>query len=414
MAMAGHEMLAGRYELRGVLGCGGMAEVRDGWDTRLNRAVAVKLLHPGLNVQPDIRRRFEDEARSAAALSHPNIVSVYDCGDEDGRPFIIMERLPGDTLHDHIGQGPIAPHRVRAVLDNVLAALATAHAANVLHRDIKPGNILVSADGTTMKVADFGIAKTAGAAHTMTGQIIGTMAYMSPERINGCPASVADDLYAVGVMGYEALTGARAFPQDNPATLARAIMDAPPPPLAALRPDVDQALTGAIDRAMSRDPAHRFASADQMRAALGGNRAALFAFAAPVPPRPATKVLDQPLPTGAPGTFVAPDAAYFVPARRKRRLNRNQKFAAAAGALVALTVTVVALADDAPSTTQVTEPVSTSTPVSTPSPPPPPPSLAPVFEPPQRAGDGDDDDEGGRGNGNQRNPGNGNGNKKRD
>lgn len=146
------------------------------------------------------------------------------------------------------------PNQVRAALADVLAALSVAHGAEVLHRDIKPGNILVAGDGTTMKVADFGIAKTAGAAHTMTGQIIGTMAYMSPERISGALASVADDLYAVGVIGYEALTGRRAYPQDNPATLARAIIDAPPPSLAAVRPDLDPALVGVIDRAMARDP----------------------------------------------------------------------------------------------------------------------------------------------------------------
>ena len=197
MVMAS-ELLGGRYELRGVLGRGGMAEVRDGWDTRLDRAIAIKLLHPALNTQPDIRRRFEDEARSAARLSHPNIVSVYDSGEHDGRLFIIMERLPGDTLHDRIAQGPLPPAQVHAMLDGVLAALSLAHAANVLHRDIKPSNILVSSDGVPMKVADFGIAKTAGAAETMTGQIVGTMAYMSPERIAGAPASIADDLYAVG------------------------------------------------------------------------------------------------------------------------------------------------------------------------------------------------------------------------
>ncbi|MCT7658812.1 serine/threonine-protein kinase [Mycobacterium deserti] len=410
--MSGRETLLGRYELRGVLGCGGMAEVRDGWDTRLNRAVAVKLLHPALNVQSDIRRRFEDEARSAAALSHPNIVSVYDCGDDDGRPFIVMERLPGDTLHDHIAQGSLPPHRVRAILSDVLAALATAHGAGVLHRDIKPSNILVSADGTTMKVADFGIAKTAGVAHTLTGQIVGTMAYMSPERIAGAPASVADDLYAVGVIGYEALTGSRAFPQDNPATLARAIMDAPPLPVSAVRPDVDPTLAGVIDRAMARDPQHRFATADQMRAALGGDRAALFSGAASTAAaRPATRVLDEPLPVGAPGTFVAPNADYFVPGGRKRKLTRNQKFLAAAGVLVALTVGVLALATDPSSTTQVTEPVSTSTPVSTPpSVAPPPPSVTPVVEPPDEPGE---DAEAGDGNG-KRGNGNGNGNKKRD
>jgi serine/threonine protein kinase len=403
--MSGPEMLVGRYELRGVLGCGGMAEVRDGWDTRLNRAVAVKLLHPALNVQPDIRRRFEDEARSAAAISHPNIVSIYDCGDDNGRPFIVMERLPGDTLADHIANGPLPPQRVHAMLDEVLAALVMAHAAGVLHRDIKPGNILASADGLSMMVADFGIAKTAGTAQTLTGQIVGTMAYMSPERVAGAPASIADDLYAAGVVGYEALTGQRAFPQDNPATLARAIMDAPPPTVAALRPDIDPTLAGVIDRAMTRDPRHRFHSAEQMREALGGNRAALFAGAPPAAaPRPATRVLEEPLSVGGPGTFVSPSAPFYVPPRRRRPLSRNQKLVAAAGALIALVVAAVALATDPSSTTEVTDKVSTSTSVT----PPPPPSVTPAVQPPQgeMKDEGKKDDEGG-GKGNAGNPGRG-------
>ena len=261
-----------------------------------------------------------------------------------------MERLPGDTLHDRIAQGPLPPAQVHAMLDGVLAALSLAHAANVLHRDIKPSNILVSSDGVTMKVADFGIAKTAGAAETVTGQIVGTMAYMSPERIAGAPASIADDLYAVGVVGYEALTGRRAYPQDNPATLARAIMDTPPPSVAATRPDVDPILVGVIDQAMARDPRQRFTSAEQMRAGLGGDHAALVDGLAPAigpaSPRPATKVLDEPLPLSDPGTFVAPSASYFVPTRRRRTLSRNQKFVAAAGAFIALIVTAIAVATD--------------------------------------------------------------------
>jgi serine/threonine protein kinase len=404
MGMSGDERLLDRYELRGVLGCGGMAEVRDGWDHRLNRAVAVKLLHPALNVQSDIRRRFEDEARSAAALSHPNIVSVYDCGDDDGRPFIVMERLPGDTLHDHIAQGALRPQRVRSILNDVLAALTVAHSAGVLHRDIKPGNILVAADGVTLKVADFGLAKTAGAAHTMTGQIVGTMAYMSPERIAGASASVADDLYAVGVIGYEALSGGRAFPQDNPAALARAIMDAPPPSVAAALPGIDPILAGVIDRAMTRDPRQRFSSAQQMRAALEGNRSALYPGAAPAlapaTPRPATKILDEPAFLGGPATFTAPDADYYVPPRR-RTLSRNQKFLAAAGVFVTFIVAVLALAVNPSATTQVTEPVSTSTPVST-SPslaPPPPAPTTPVVQPEEKD-DGEEKGGEGRGNGN--------------
>lgn len=381
MAMSSHEMLVGRYELRGVLGCGGMAEVRDGWDTRLDRAVAIKLLHPALNAQPGIRRRFEHEARSAAALSHPNIVSVYDCGDDRGRPFIVMERLPGNTLHDDIAQGPLPPKRVGTVLDEVLAALTAAHAAGVLHRDIKPGNILVSFDGL-MKVADFGIAKTAGADHTMTGQVVGTMAYMSPERIAGAPASAADDLYSVGLVGYEALTGHRPFPQENPATLAHAIMSAPPPAVAATRRDVDPVIAAVIDRAMTRDPRQRFRTAAQMRAALGGDSRALSVGLAPgsSPRRPPTKVLPDPLPRNP-----LPHNQFHASARRPRRLSRNQKFLAAAAVFVASIVTLVAFATDPSSSPPVTEPVSTSTPVSTPSPPPPPPSVssaAPVYQPP--------------------------------
>ena len=315
MSMTGHELLVDRYELRAVLGSGGMAEVRDGWDTRLDRAVAVKLMHPAFNAQPGIRGRFEDEARSAAKLSHPKIVAVYDFGEHDSTLFIVMERLPGQTLGDVIARGPMPPERVRAMLSDVLAALTVAHAAGVLHRDIKPGNILISATGDNMKVADFGIAKTAGAAHTMTGQIVGTMAYMSPERVAGAPASVADDLYAVGVMAYEALLARRAFPQETPVALARAIMDDPPPPLSVLRRDVDPLLSGIIDRAMGRDRRQRFNSAEQMLAALNGDRNALLAGGAPADaamPRPATKVLHEPL---------APSATYFVPAAPRRRLS---------------------------------------------------------------------------------------------
>src|SRR6478752_235550 len=267
--MQAPEVLGGRYELRGVLGRGGMAEVRDGWDNRLDRAVAVKLLHPVFIGQPDDRMRFETEARAAAALNHPHIVSVHDSGEHAGMPYIVMERLSAQTLADVIGRGPLPQPRVRSILDDVLSALAAAHAAGILHRDIKPANILFAPSGHT-KVADFGIAKSAGSVHTMTGQIVGTMAYLSPDRIAGRPASAADDLYAVGVVGYEALTGRRAFPQQNLPELARAISEGMPPPLAALRPDADPALVAAIERSMARDPAWRFGSAEEMRAALAG------------------------------------------------------------------------------------------------------------------------------------------------
>ncbi|KKO60740.1 protein kinase domain-containing protein [Mycolicibacterium obuense] len=390
--MTGRELLAGRYEVRGLLGRGGMAEVRDGWDTRLCRPVAVKVLHPQMSDDPDLRRRFEVEAKAAAALEHPNVVAVHDFGDHDGAPFIVMERLPGRTLHDIMGAGPMAPYQVRAILDDVLAGLAAAHAAGVLHRDIKPGNVLLSSAGDRMKVADFGIAKTGGASSALTGTglIIGTMCYMSPERVTGAPASVADDLYAVAVIGYEALVGHRAFPHDNPVSLARAIVDTPPPPLAEVRSDVDPVLAAVITRGMARDPAHRFASADHMRAALAGDPAAL----APPPPvaaapRPATRVMAAPLPPTA--GYPPPAPVRALPGRR----NPRRYVLAGAAIVAAFVVSALALALDpfgsSPSPASVSTSTSVTPPPTTPSsvtpvtsapapvvaPPPPPPAEPP-------------------------------------
>ncbi|WP_326548475.1 serine/threonine-protein kinase [Mycolicibacterium sp. ND9-15] len=397
--MEGRDLFAGRYELRGVLGRGGMAEVQDGWDTRLDRAVAIKLLHPAFAADVHMRRRFEDEARAAAGLNHPNIVAVHDSGEQNWTPFIVMERLPGRTLADLIASGPMPPQRVRAMLCDVLGALATAHAAGILHRDVKPANILVTADGNAMKVADFGIAKTAGAAHTATGQIVGTMAYMSPERVAGVPASVADDLYAVGVMGYEGLTGRRPYPQENPATLLRAILDQPPPPIAVVRPDIDPVLAAVIDHAMARDAGKRFDNAEQMRAALAGAPSLSAMPASPPAPRPATKVLAEPL---------APSAAYFVPPKpRRKRMSRERKLLLAAALFVAFVVAGLALALDPSSTTRPPQPISTSTttqppPPPTTTPPPPPSNVAPVIEAPKKPKKGNPGNGNGRGNGNKK------------
>lgn len=337
-------VLADRYQLRGTLGHGGMAEVRDAWDTQLQRPVAVKLLYAQFSNQPDFRHRFQVEARAAAGLNHPHVVAVHDYGEQDGTPYIVMERLPGRTLADVIAAGPLPQHLVRSVLDGVLSALAMAHAAGILHRDIKPGNILL-ADSGSAKLADFGIAKSADSNHTIAGQVVGTMGYLSADRLSGRPATVADDLYAVGVVGYEALTGRRPFPQDNLVALARAVADEHPVPLHALRPDVEPALAAAVERAMTRDPRARFTSADEMRAVLSGVVPAA---------RPHTLVLGQPLPD--PTTSLLPVAA---PRRRSRVLLW------AAAAIVVL-VTVVAVIVDAASRPSAPAPVGTSTPESTP------------------------------------------------
>jgi serine/threonine-protein kinase len=392
--MSTRVLLAGRYEVRGGLGRGGMAEVCDGWDTRLRRPVAIKLLHPALSAQTDIRNRFDAEARSAAALKHPNIVAVHDSGEDNGTPFIVMERLPGDTLADQIARGALPQTRVHAVLDNVLAALIAAHRAAILHRDIKPGNILRAADGEVMKVGDFGIAKTREAAYTLTGYVVGTIAYMSPERLAGAPASVADDLYAVGIVGYEALAGRRPFPHDNMAALANAILHERPPALGWLRPDVDPGLIALIERAMAPDPRQRFDDAEEMRAWLHGHRgvtAAGMQVAAPL--RPATKVLDVPLPAPIPKTF--------VPALVPRLTSHKMKLLIALAVLVALILIPMALAFDSASSYPPTKTATTSTPapapVSNPMPPPPIETQQPPVQPRHNPGKGHSKGDGGDG-----------------
>lgn len=266
--MQAPEILGGRYELGRVLGRGGMAEVRDAWDTRLGRPVAVKLLYPAVSVQPDTRRRFATEARAAAALNHPHVVAVHDTGVHEGRHYIVLERLPGQNLADVLARnGPLSADHVRAIMRDVLSALSAAHSCGVLHRDIKPANILFTEFGG-VKIADFGVAKSPDTPQTLTNRVFGTMAYLPADRIAGRPATPSDDLYALGVVAYEALTARRAYPQENLSALADAIAAGALPPLSTLRPDVDPALVATIERAMARDPRWRFATAEQMRASL--------------------------------------------------------------------------------------------------------------------------------------------------
>jgi len=320
-----------------------MAEVHDGWDTRLARPVAIKILHPGFGSEPDSRRRFEAEARAAAALNNSHIVAVHDSGEHNGMPFIVMERLTGESLHDKIAQGPLPQPLARSVLDDVLVALASAHQAGVLHRDIKPANILFTSSGEA-KVSDFGIAKTAHGNLTAAGQVFGTMAYLSPDRVRGNPATAADDVYAVGVVGYEALTGRRAFPQENIAALAQAILHDQLPPVGALRPDADPALAAVVERAMARDPGMRFHSAGAMRGALIGHPPAGSAL-------PGTRILDAPLPPVSLAPFPVP-----------QRPTRRKKLLALAALVAALLLALILLVFDSPQTT-APRPATTSTPV---------------------------------------------------
>lgn len=362
-------LISGRYRVGKTIGAGGMAEVRDAWDTQLDRPVAIKLLHPLLGAQPEMRQRFREEARAAAGLNHPNIVSVFDSGEHDGIPFIVMERLPGTSVADELAAGALPSDRVRSVLDDVLGALGAAHGAGILHRDVKPGNILHTPSSQSVKLADFGIAKALDAGkNTKTGEMLGTMAYLSPERIAGAPASVADDLYAVGVVGFEALTGHSRFSHDNAGALAHAIMTVQPPPLSVLRPEADPDLAAVIDRATAPGPHERFGAAADMRSALHGR--------ANVPIRTQTKVLETPLPH-------QPASLAYVRPRRRSAGRRTRLLAGIGVGLIAAvaTTTIVLAASRAPSVPVVSvpepaptsaSPVPTPPPVSTPAPAPPP------------------------------------------
>jgi len=261
-------LLGGRYELGPLLGHGGMATVHDATDRRLGRRVAVKVLRADLAEQASARRRFETEASAAARLAHPNVVTVFDSGETDGVPFIVMERLPGRTLVDELGAGPLTVERAREVGHEVLSAVGAAHAAGILHRDIKPGNVLLTEDGH-VKVSDFGIAKTVDDVdQTQTTDLIATPEYLAPERVAGEPASQRSDLYSVGVLLYRALSGRRPFEGDTPLALIRAIERGRVAPLASIRPMLPADLIAVVERAMSRDPSRRFESAAEMTAAL--------------------------------------------------------------------------------------------------------------------------------------------------
>ncbi len=269
-------LIGDRYELGPLLRRGGMADVHTGQDRRLRREVAIKLLRSDMAERTDIRLRFESEARAAARLSHPNAVSVFDTGEHDGQPYIVMERLPGRTLADVIAEGPVSLSWLCPVATGVLSALGAAHAAGIVHRDVKPGNILLAEDDTA-KITDFGIAKSAEMASgsatgtvdlTLTGQLVGTPAYLAPERLAGAPATFLSDLYSMGVVLYEALTGEKPFSGASFIAVAQAVQAGTHVPLASRCPDLDPTIAATVERALDRDPSRRFASAEEMAASL--------------------------------------------------------------------------------------------------------------------------------------------------
>ena len=257
-------VLDGRYRVGPKIARGGMATVYEAIDLRLDRTVAVKVMHEGLTDDDEFVRRFQREARSAARLAHHNVVAVFDTGDDDGTLFLVMEYVPGLTLRDLIRkEAPMSPAKALAVIEPVLAALAAAHAAGILHRDVKPENVLLADDGR-VKVADFGLARAINSdtQHTATGGVlIGTVSYLSPELVVNGNADARADVYAAGVLIYEMLTGHKPHQAESPIQVAYKHVHEDIPPPSASTPGIPPYVDALVARATARDTALRPADA---------------------------------------------------------------------------------------------------------------------------------------------------------
>jgi serine/threonine protein kinase len=254
-----------RYAVERTLGTGGMATVELAEDTELRRKVAVKRLSASLAGDGVLQKRFFREARLAAALSHPNLVAVYDVGDEDGLPYIVMEYVEGETLAELTARtGPLEPDRAVDLLVQACAGLEHAHAAGLVHRDIKPQNLLVRGDGV-VKIADFGIARTLQATQlTQVGTVLGTASYLAPEQAAGKPVTAAADIYSLGAVAYQLLTGRTAYEFESLADLT-VKQRKPPAPMKGAPPELER----AVLRALAFKPSNRPPSAAAFAEELG-------------------------------------------------------------------------------------------------------------------------------------------------
>ena len=268
----------GPYEIVTPIGAGGMGEVYRARDTRLGRDVAVKVLPASFSTDPDRLRRFEQEARAAGILNHPNVTAVYDIGTVDGSPYVVSELLEGETLRSRLGGGPLAPRRATEYAVQIAHGLSAAHEKGIVHRDLKPENLFVTKDGR-VKILDFGLAKllqpdgagpqtnfptAAASAETEPGVVLGTLGYMSPEQVRGRPADARSDIFSFGAILYEMLSGKRAFHRDTAADTMSAILREDPPDLSSTNRQVSPTLDRIIRHCLEKDPEARFHSAHDL------------------------------------------------------------------------------------------------------------------------------------------------------
>jgi eukaryotic-like serine/threonine-protein kinase len=334
----GARRLAGRYELRGTLGQGGMADVQRARDLQLDRDVAIKILHARYADDVEFLGRFQREARAAANLNHPNIVAVYDYGEDDGRPYIVMELVEGRSLKDVIRSERVTPEAAIDLIGDTAMALHYAHERGLVHRDVKPANILFSNSGT-VKVTDFGIARAVGAETvTQTAAVFGTAAYMAPEQARSEEVDRRTDVYALGCVLYELLSGRQPFSADSPVALAHKHISEMPAPPSSIDPEISGDLDSIVMKAMAKNPDQRYQTASELgadlRRAREGAPVAAASWAA------STQMLGaQPEPTRVTEPAYDYEPGYDYE-RQPRRLRRGLGYAALTVAVVAAVVLI--------------------------------------------------------------------------
>jgi eukaryotic-like serine/threonine-protein kinase len=295
------QVFGDRYEVEARIGAGGMAEVWRGRDRVLKRTVAIKTLLPQFARDASFVDRFRREAQAAARLNHPGIVSVYDSGSDGDTPYIVMQFIEGRTLADFLGAGKtMPPMQAAQIAQGIAEALAAAHAQGVIHRDIKPANVMVTRDGKVM-VMDFGIARLVSGPETapQTSAVMGTASYLSPEQAQGQAVDARTDIYSLGVVLYEMLTGRPPFTGDSPMAIAYKQVNATPPSPSSANPDVPPELDAVVMRALSKNPANRYQTAQEFADDLERLRAGRQVLATPLlpPGDDATQVISRPQPT---------------------------------------------------------------------------------------------------------------------